>query len=107
MVWLWLLPLMAMAWAQPAVTPGWVRLVPPVVKDTTAYLTLENRGDKSIRLVGADADVPKWFPSIRTTGETRGGQVVLGMRPLPHLDIPPKRQGGVPPGRIPPDAGRA
>lgn len=71
------------------VTPGWVRLVPPVVKDTAAYLTLENRGRLPLRLVGAETEVAKRVSMHQDHREHRGGQVVLGMRPIPYLDIPP------------------
>lgn len=86
----WLYLLAAIAWAQAVATPGWVRLVPPVVKDTVAYLTLENRGDKPLRLIGADTEVAERVSIHRDYRESRGGQVVLGMRPLPYLDIPPR-----------------
>ncbi len=77
------------ALAQAVATPGWVRLVPPVVKDTAAYLTLENRGKTPLRLVGAETEVAERVSFHQDHREHRGGQVVLGMRPLPHLDIPP------------------
>ncbi|WP_240307613.1 copper chaperone PCu(A)C [Thermus caldifontis] len=76
------------AWAQALATPGWVRLVPPVVKDTAAYLTLENRGKAPLRLVGAETEVAERVSIHKDHREHRGGQVVLGMRPLPYLDIP-------------------
>ncbi|GAB5602792.1 copper chaperone PCu(A)C [Thermus sp. FJN-A] len=81
--------LLALAWAQPAVTPGFVRWVPPVVRDTAAYLTLENRGKTPVRLVGAETGVAERVSFHQDYREQRGGQVVLGMRPLPHVDIPP------------------
>ncbi|BCZ87876.1 copper chaperone PCu(A)C [Thermus thermophilus] len=88
MRWLFLL-LGSVALAQAVATPGWVRLVPPVVKDTAAYLTLENRGKLPLRLVGAETDVAERVSFHQDYREHRGGQVVLGMRPLPYLDIPP------------------
>jgi copper(I)-binding protein len=71
------------------VEPGWVRLVPPVVQDTAAYLALENRGKTPLRLVGAETPVAKRVSLHRDYQERRGGQVVLGMRPLPYVEIPP------------------
>lgn len=88
MRWLFLL-LGSVALAQAVATPGWVRLVPPVVKDTAAYLTLENRGKTPLRLVGAETEVAERVSFHQNLREHRGGQVVLGMRPLPYLDIPP------------------
>lgn len=88
MRWLFLL-LGSVALAQAVATPGWVRLVPPVVKDTAAYLTLENRGKTPLRLVGAETEVAERVSFHQNNREHRGGQVVLGMRPLPYLDIPP------------------
>ncbi len=87
------------AWAQALATPGWVRLVPPVVKDTAAYLTLENRGSAPLRLVGAETEVAQRVSIHMDHREHRGGQVVLGMRPLPHLDIPPKGKVEFRPGK--------
>ncbi|MFN4231936.1 copper chaperone PCu(A)C [Thermus sp.] len=86
----WLVILLGgLALAQAVATPGWVRLVPPVVKDTTAYLTLENRGKTPLRLVGGETEVAERVSIHVDYRETRGGQVVLGMRPLAYLDIPP------------------
>lgn len=86
----WLLILLGgLALAQAVAIPGWVRLVPPVVKDTAAYLTLENRGKTPLRLVGAETDVAERVSLHQDHREHRGGHVVLGMRPLPYLDIPP------------------
>lgn len=78
MRWLFLL-LGSVALAQAVATPGWVRLVPPVVKDTAAYLTLENRGKLPLRLVGAETDVAERVSFHQDHREHRGGQVVLGM----------------------------
>ncbi|GLV48437.1 transporter [Thermus sp. LT1-2-5] len=88
----WLLLLLALlswAWAQVVATPGWVRLVPPVVPDTAAYLTLENRGKTPVRLVGAETPVAQRVSFHRDVRETRQGQPVLGMRPLPYVEVPP------------------
>ncbi|WP_448566785.1 copper chaperone PCu(A)C [Thermus sp.] len=84
----WLL-LFLPALAQVAVEPGWVRLVPPVVPDTAAYLTLANRGKTPLRLVGAETPVAKRVSLHRDYQEHRGGHAVLGMRPLPYVEIPP------------------
>lgn len=79
----------ALALAQPVASDGWVRLVPPVVRDTAAYLTLENRGKTPLRLVGAETEVAQRVSFHRDYREHRHGQEVLGMRPLPYVDIPP------------------
>lgn len=83
------LAFLGLALAQPLATPGWVRLVPPVVKDTAAYLTLENRGQVSLRLVGAETPVAQRVSLHQEHREHRGGHTVLGMRPLPYLDLSP------------------
>ncbi|WP_201738514.1 copper chaperone PCu(A)C [Thermus thermamylovorans] len=88
-----------MAAAQPVATGGWVRLVPPVVRDTAAYLTLENRGRAPLRLVGGETPVAERVSIHQEHREHRGGHVVLGMRPLPHLDIPPGGRVEFRPGR--------
>ena len=69
--------------------PGWVRLVPPVVPDTAAYLTLVNRGRTPLRLVGAETPVASRVSLHRDHQERKGGHVVLGMRPLPYVEVPP------------------
>lgn len=86
------------ALAQPVVKGGWVRLVPPVVKDTAAYFTLENRGKTPLRLVGAETPVAQRVSLHRDHREVRSGQTVLGMRPLDHVDIPPGGQVAFKPG---------
>lgn len=93
-----LLLLLAPALAQVVATPGWVRLVPPVVPDTAAYLTLENRGKTPVRLVGATTPIAQRVSLHRDYRQTRGGQAVLGMRPLPYVDIPPGAKVAFKPG---------
>ena len=77
------------ALAQVVAVPGWVRLVPPVVRDTAAYLTLENRAKTPLRLVGAESPLAERVSLHRDHREQKGGHTVLGMRPLPHVEIPP------------------
>ncbi|WP_117237877.1 copper chaperone PCu(A)C [Thermus sediminis] len=77
------------AWGQVVAEPGWVRLLPPVVRDTAAYLTLENRGRTAVRLLGAETEVAERVSLHRDHREHRGGHTVLGMRPLPYVEIPP------------------
>jgi len=91
--------LATLALAQPVAVPGWVRLVPSVVKDTAAYLTLENRGKTPLRLVGAETKVAERISLHQDHREHRGGQVVLGMRPLPYVDIPPRSKVEFRPGK--------
>lgn len=89
----------ALVLAQPVASGGWVRLVPPVVRDTAAYLTLENRGKTPLRLVGAETPVAQRVSLHQDYREQREGHAVLGMRPLPHLDIPPGGKVEFRPGR--------
>ena len=87
------------ALAQVVVEPGWVRLVPPVVPDTAAYLTLVNRGRTPLRLVGAETPVASRVSLHRDHQEHnhqqhnhqghKGGHAVLGMRPVPYVEVPP------------------
>ncbi len=83
-----LLPLLAPALAQVVAAPGWVRLVPPVVPDTAAYLTLENRGKTPVRLVGATTPIAQRVSLHRDYRETRGGQAVLACAPSPTWTSP-------------------
>ncbi len=82
--------LLVPALAQARVEGGWVRLVPPVLKDTAAYLTLVNPGPKPLRLLGGETPIAQRVSIHREQREHRDGHTVLGMRPLPHLDIPPR-----------------
>ena len=84
-----LMPFMLLALAQVEVLPGWVRLLSPTAKTTAAYLTLVNRGDKPLRLLGAETPVAERVSLHETYHLQREGQTVMGMRPVPHLDIPP------------------
>ncbi|RMH53830.1 MAG: copper chaperone PCu(A)C [Deinococcus-Thermus bacterium] len=68
----------------------YVRLVPPTLKDTAAYMTLENLGTKPLRLVGGSTPAAAMVMPMRGVSEVRGGQEVKGMRPVEHLEIPPK-----------------
>jgi copper(I)-binding protein len=81
------------ALAQVVVEPGWVRLVPPVVPDTAAYLTLVNRGQTPLRLVGAETPVASRVSLHRDYQEHKGGHAVLGMRP-------PALRGSSPGGKV-------
>ena len=83
--WIGLLFLLALASAQ-VVREGWVRFSPG--PNAAAYLTLENPGDLPLRLVGARTPV----------AERVEGKKVMGMRPVPFLEVPPKGRVELKPG---------
>ncbi len=89
-----LLLLLTPALAQVVATPGWVRLVPPVVADTAAYLTLENRGKAPARLVGAETPMAKRVSLHRDYRETRQGRRSWACAPCPTWTSP-REQGGL------------
>jgi hypothetical protein len=68
-----------------------------VVPDTAAYLTLVNRGRTPLRLVGAETPVASRVSlhrdhqehKHRGHQEHKGGHAVLGMRPVPYVEVPP------------------
>lgn len=93
-----LVPFALLALAQVEVLPGWVRLLSPTAKTTAAYLTLVNQGEAPLRLLGAETPVAERVSLHETYHLQRGEQTVMGMRPLPYLDIPPKGRVELKPG---------
>jgi copper(I)-binding protein len=67
---------------------GWVRLPPPVLKSTVAYMVLENPGARPLRLTGGSAEVAGTVMPMSDYVETRNGVEVKGMREVRFLEIP-------------------
>ncbi|GGN03103.1 transporter [Thermus composti] len=88
-----LLGLLGVALAQDAlvgvkVAGGWVRF--PARPDmTAAFLALENQSEKPFRLVGVKSEVAERVEVHETFQEMRDGKMVMGMRPVASLEVPP------------------
>ena len=93
--WIGLLFLLALASAQ-VVREGWVRFSPG--PNDAAYLTLENPGDLPLRLVGARTPVAERVELHETYVREVEGKKVMGMRPVPFLEVPPKGRVELKPG---------
>lgn len=93
--WIGLLFLLALASAQ-VVREGWVRFSPG--PNAAAYLTLENHGDLPLRLVGARTPVAERVELHETFMREVEGKKVMGMRPVPFLEVPPKGRVELKPG---------
>ena len=78
------------------VREGWVRFSPG--PNAAAYLTLENPGDLPLRLVGARTPVAERVELHETFMREVEGKKVMGMRPVPFLEVPPKGTGRKPGG---------
>ncbi len=68
----------------------YVRLVPPTLKDTAAYMTLENLGTKPLRLVGGSTPAAAMVMPMRGVSEVRGGQEVKGCARWSTSRSPPR-----------------
>lgn len=96
--------LMAMAWAQNAsvsVQNGWIRVVPQI-RDTAAYFTLVNSGDRPMRLVGGQLEVATMVMPMMGTTEIREvngiRQEVKGMKGVKYLEVPARGKLELKPG---------
>lgn len=78
--------------AQPAagvrLLEGWVRLTPPTLKNTTAYMVLSNPTGRALRLTGGSTEVAGMVMPMTDHRETRNGIEVQGMREVRFLEIP-------------------
>ncbi|TLS68525.1 copper chaperone PCu(A)C [Mariprofundus erugo] len=70
--------------AELVVSDAWVRLPPPVAKDTAAYMTVENRGREALRIVGISCDA---VDAAGLHGMRMDGARMM-MFALPAVDIP-------------------
>lgn len=71
-----------------------VRLVPPNLKDSAAYMTLINTSDKPLRLIAGSTPAAAMLMLMEGTSEMKGeGEMkmeVKGMRGVKFLEIPAK-----------------
>ena len=93
--WIGLLFLLALASAK-VVREGRVRFSPG--PNAEAYLSLENPGDLPLRLVGARTPVAERVELHETYVREVEGKKVMGMRPVPFLEVPPKGRVELKPG---------
>ena len=81
-----------LALAQPAagvrLLEGWVRLTPPTLKNTTAYMVLSNPTGRALRLTGGSTEVAGMVMPMTDYRETRDGIEIQGMREVRFLEIP-------------------
>ena len=81
-----------LALAQPAagvrLLEGWVRLTPPTLKNTTAYMVLSNPTGRVLRLTGGSTEVAGMVMPMTDYRETRDGAEIQGMREVRFLEIP-------------------
>jgi copper(I)-binding protein len=94
-----LLPALALALAlglpglaQPAagvrLLEGWVRLTPPTLRSTAAYVVLSNPTGRALRLTGGSSEVAGMVMPMTDYRETRDGVEIQGMREVRFLEIP-------------------
>lgn len=72
------------ALAEVVLTDGHIRAMPASVPNTAAYFTLENHGDKAVKLVAVNTDVAK-EAQLHTLIEEEG---MVKMRQVSGFDIP-------------------
>ncbi len=99
----WLAALAAALWSLAAVAEQeaaiefenvWVRALPPFQPNTAAYLTLVNRGDVAIAIVGASSNVAEKV-ELHTTRKVDG---LMRMEPLRALAVAPGERVELAPG---------
>lgn len=76
------------------VKDAWVRLSPPVAKDTAAYLTVQNRGGEALRIVAVSCDAAN---SAGLHGMRMDGAKMM-MFALPSVDVPKQGEAVFAPG---------
>ena len=91
-----LLSLAAMAEQDTAlfIEKAWVRAMPPFQPNTAAYLTLVNRGDAAVAIVGASADAAE-KAELHTTRKVDG---LMRMEQLQALAVAPGERVELAPG---------
>jgi copper(I)-binding protein len=80
--------------SQVSLVDAWVRALPPIQETTAAYLTLHNRGQTAIEVVGASADVARQV-QIHTTRQIEG---YTRMERLRSLTVAPGESAIMAPG---------
>ena len=72
---------------QISVIDPYVRAVPPVVKNTAAYMQFHNQGDRERRLIAAETPIASAV-ELHMHTETGG---MMRMRRVPHIHLPPNQ----------------
>lgn len=65
-----------------------VRAVPPVSKETAAFMVIINDGDQPVRLVGGSTPIAGMAMPMITTHEEHGGAMAMGMKDMDYLEVP-------------------
>jgi copper(I)-binding protein len=66
----------------------YVRAVPPVSRETAAFMVIINDGDQPVRLVGGSTPIAGMAMPMITTHEEHGGIMAMGMKDVPYLEVP-------------------
>lgn len=77
---------------------GWIRLPPPMLKSSVAYMVLQNSSDRPLRLTGGSTEVAQTVILMGDYVEERNGTQLKGMRKVPYLEIPAKGRLELTPG---------
>lgn len=72
------------------VVEGWVRLPPPILKSSVAYMVLQNLSDRPLRLIGGSTNMTSKVIVMSDYVEVRNGVKLEGMREVPYLELPAK-----------------
>jgi copper(I)-binding protein len=65
-----------------------VRAVPPVSKETAAFMVIVNDGDQPVRLTGGSTPIAGMAMPMITTHEDHGGAMAMGMKDMDYLEVP-------------------
>jgi copper(I)-binding protein len=65
-----------------------VRAVPPISKETAAFMLIINNSDQAVRLVGGSTPIAGMAMPMITTHEDHGGSMAMGMKDMPFLTVP-------------------
>ncbi len=65
-----------------------VRAVPPVSKETVAFMVIVNHGDQPVRLVGGSTPIAGMAMPMITTQKDHAGTMAMGMQDMPSLEVP-------------------
>lgn len=68
---------------------AWLQAVPPVASDTAAFMTIQNLGQSSIKLIGGFSAIATNVEPMVTTMQEHDGHKMMGMESVPAFEIPP------------------
>jgi len=87
------------AFAEPniVIKEAWIREVPPAISITAAYMIIENRGDRDVKLVTIKTPISS-NPTIHSTSVDKNG--IAKMELIDYLNIPPGTSIELKPGGI-------